>query len=248
MAERNLLVDVFSGDVGGRPNWPAVVAAPDFVGGIIKATEGTSFNPAWFATNWRAVKEAGGDRYGLNWFRGAYHFLKFNKDGATQADFYLAAIEEAGGFDVGDIIPIVDVELGNDGTTGQRNSNQDASAQQIVDCTTRWAERVKASTGLEVMLYGNGAMRDRAIQDRMGCDWLWVPRYTETLPRNIYERAGWTLDRVAMWQYCGDGTAALPGFPREIRGFGKVDISVLLFTTLADFHNKVCAQLITIDG
>jgi hypothetical protein len=39
MGERNLLVDLYSMDVGRKPNWQAVVDAADFVGGIIKATE-----------------------------------------------------------------------------------------------------------------------------------------------------------------------------------------------------------------
>src|SRR5690348_15166716 len=72
MAERNLLVDVFSGDLGGKPNWKAVVAAPNFVGGIMKATESTAFDTGWFRKNWPIVKSVGGDRYGQTWFRGAY--------------------------------------------------------------------------------------------------------------------------------------------------------------------------------
>lgn len=242
MAERNLLVDVFSGDLGGKPNWQAVVNAPNFVGGIMKATESTAFDTGWFKRNWPVVKTVGGDRYGQTWFRGAYHFLKFDKDGKAQADFYLKTVNDAGGFDVGDIVPIVDVELGN-----EKNSNQKASAQQIIDCTSAWAARVKAETDQEVMLYGNGAMRDKSIKDRMGCDWLWIPRYTATLPKQMYERAGWDLPKVALWQYCGDGTASLSGYPKEVTGFGKVDISVVLFDTLADFHNKVCSQVIKIE-
>jgi GH25 family lysozyme M1 (1,4-beta-N-acetylmuramidase) len=201
-----------------------------------------------------AVKDVVPDRYGTTWFRGAYHFLKFNKDGKDQADFYLKAIDEAGGFDVGDIVPIVDVELGNDGNPDEqgrihpRNSNWDASAQQIIDCTSAWAERVKSATGQQAMLYGNGAMREKGIKDKMGCDWLWVPRYTAKLPAEIYTRAGWDLENVALWQYCGGGTAALPDYPREIAGFGKVDISVVLFETLADFQNKCCSQVIKIDA
>lgn len=27
-------------------------------------------------------------RYGHTWFRGAYHFLKFDRDGKAQADFH----------------------------------------------------------------------------------------------------------------------------------------------------------------
>ncbi len=254
MGERNLLVDVYSLDLDGKPNWDAVVAAPNFVGGIVKATEGTAFDVDWFNVNWPAVKDVGGDRYGTTWFRGAYHFLKFNKDGEAQADFYLKTIEDAGGWDVGDIIPIVDVELGNNGEPDEngkvrpRNSNWDASAQQIIDCTTAFADRVRSETGMQVMLYGNGAMRDKSINDRMGCDWLWIPRYTATLPRLMYERAGWDLESVAMWQYCGDGVGALEGYPLEVPDFGEVDISVVLFETLADFQNNVCSQVITIEA
>jgi len=248
MSERNLLVDVYSGDLNGKPAWDAVVAAPHFIGGIIKATEGTTFGPDWFKVNWAKLKEVAPDRYGTSWFRGAYHFLKFNQSGTDQADFYLKKIQEAGGFDFGDIIPIVDVELGGEGKpneSGQiigRNSNHDASAQQIIDCTSEWASRVRDVTGQQIMLYGNGAMRDKGISDRMNCNWLWIPRYTATLPALMYTRAGWDLESVAMWQYCGDGTASLPNYPNEVTGFGKVDISVVLFETLSDFCNKVCGQ------
>ncbi|BCJ39934.1 hypothetical protein GCM10010168_27930 [Actinoplanes ianthinogenes] len=242
MSERNLLVDVYSGDLGGKPNWEALVDAPNVVGAILKATEGTTFSTSWFDENWRAVHDLVPDRYGDTWLRGAYHFLKFNQDGAAQADFYLRTIEKAGGFDVGDIIPIVDVELG-----GESNSNQTATAEQIVECTTAFAERIRSQANQQTMLYGNGAMRDKGITDRMGCDWLWVPRYTALLPKNIYERAGWDLDSVAMWQYCGDGTGFLAGYPTRFDGFGAVDISVVLFETLADFRAKVCGQIIEIE-
>jgi len=254
MAERNLLVDLYSGDVGGHPDWNAVLAAPDFVGGIIKATEGTEFDVTWFKRHWRELKTTAGERYGTSWFRGAYHFLKFDKSGKDQADFYLRTIENAGGFDVGDIIPIVDVELGNEGKLNEagvlvkRNSNWDASAQKIIDCTSEWSEHVKAATGQQVMLYGNGAMREKQISNRMNCDWLWIPRYTPDLPRLMYERAGWDLPSVAMWQYCGDGAAELANYPRAVPGVGKVDISVVLFPTLRDFQNKVCSQVIKIDA
>lgn len=254
MSEKNLIVDVYSGDLGGSPNWDAAASADNVVGAIIKATEGVAFDTSWFEQNWPAVKSAASDRYGTTWFRGAYHFLKFAESGADQADFYLSTVDKAGGFDVGDIIPIVDVELGNDGQpdehgrTHPRNPNWDASAQQIIDCTSEWAERVKANSDQQVMLYGNGAMRDKGISDRMNCDWLWIPRYTATLPAEIYTRAGWDLEHVALWQYCGDGTAYLAGYPNQIEGFGKVDISAVLFDTLRDFQNNCCSQLIKIDS
>lgn len=219
-----LFVDVYSGDLHGTPDWKrlAELGAP-WHGAIVKATEGTHYAPLWFANNFRAIREAGGDRYGHDWFRGAYHFLKFNEDGAKQADYYLHAVDAAGGFAIGDFWPIVDVELG-----GEKNSNQLASGTQIIDCTTAFAERCTAVTGRKVMLYGNGAMRDKGIKDRMGCSYLWCARYTPTLPKEIYERAGWDADTLALWQYSGDGVAFLNGYPASPPGFGKCDVSAVV--------------------
>lgn len=226
-----LFVDLYQGDLQGKPSWDILADAPHFLGAIIKATEGVNYKADWFIKNWGTLKEAGQDRYGKTWFRGAYHFLKFMKDGAAQADYYLQTIEKAGGWDIGDIVPVVDVELGNDGSTNpaRRNSNQDASAQQIIDCTTAFAEKIKTSTGSQVMLYGRGAMRDKGIANsRMSCDMVWNPSYTETMVMNGLQ--AWTLDDIVLWQYCGDGLAKVnkPDLPSSIPGFGKVDISVYI--------------------
>jgi GH25 family lysozyme M1 (1,4-beta-N-acetylmuramidase) len=227
-----LFVDVSPWEA--NPQWQAVIDAPHFVGAILKASQGIkgSLNDGgWFKRNWPQVKDIGGDRYGSTWFRGAYLFLNLWQDGAAQADNYLEIIDDAGGWDAGDIIPIVDVELGNDGANGKpRNRNNDVSKQDIIDCTTACAERLREVTGRNVMLYGRGAMRDKGIKDKMGCDVVWNPCYTATIVMNGLE--AWTLDDVVLWQYCGDGTAVLPDqnrFPRSIPGFGeKADISVYI--------------------
>ncbi len=226
-------VDVYSQDLHGAPAWDVLVNDARFYGAILKATQGTkgwSNDKGWFARNWPLLKTVAGDRYGSTWFRGAYLFLNFWQDGADQADNYLDVINDAGGWDNGDIIPIVDVELGQDGTDGKhkRNPNRDASAQKIIDCTTACAERIKSVTGRNVMLYGRGAMRDKGITDKMGCDAVWNPAYTRQMTRHGLE--AWTLDDIALWQYCGDGSSALDEtkFPKSIPGFGSPDISVYI--------------------
>lgn len=223
-----LFIDYYPQDP--QPDLSAVSADGRYAGTIVKATEGLYYNGgSWFAQQWSSIHDQGG--YGDTWLRGCYHFLKFNQDGATQADFYLKAVDAAGGWDKGDLWPIVDVELGAEGDAVKhikRNSNQDASAQQIIDCTTAFAEHCASETGRKVMLYGNGAMRDKSINDRMGCDWLWCPRYTPTLPANIYERAGWTREQLVFWQYAGDGTGFLSGYPTATPDGKKVDHSCLL--------------------
>lgn len=223
-----LIVDCYQGDLHGHPAWSALarLGAP-WHGAIIKATEGVGYSPEWFDENWQRIGPKADSpiatRYGVDWFRGCYHFLKFGVSGKAQADYYLTAVARAGGWSVGDFWPIVDVEMGGEG-----NANRRASAQEVIDCTTEFAERCTAETGRKVMLYGNGAMRDLGIRDKMGCSYLWLPRYTSALPKEIYERAGWTFDELVMWQYCGDGYSVLSGYPAEPAGFGKVDISALV--------------------
>lgn len=232
-----LIVDQYSGDSGMNPPWSALVAQPQFYGAIIKAWEGNTFNDGgWFAQNWPAVKDAGGSRYGSSWFRGAYLFLKFDTAGADQAAAYLQAVDAAGGWDHGDIMPIIDVELG-----GAVNTNHRASAQQVIDCVSACAQQLKSELGSRVMLYGRGAMRDLGITDKMGCDVAWNPSYTPQMVRHGLE--AFQLDEIVLWQYCGDNTSYLAGYPHAVAGFNKIDISVFVKgaarPTLDDLRNAV---------
>lgn len=224
-------VDVYSLDLNGSPAWDALVNTPNFYGAILKVTQGIkgwSNDKGWFKKNWPLLKTVAPDRYGGTWFRGAYLFLNLWQDGEAQADNYLDIIADAGGWDIGDINPIIDVELGQDGADGKhkRNPNQDASTQQIIDCTTACADRIRSVTGRNIILYGRGAMRERGIKSKMGCDAVWNPAYTSRIVMHGLE--AWTLDDVVLWQYCGGGTSALDTkrFPNTIPGFGSPDISV----------------------
>jgi len=233
-----LFVDLYSGDderlVGGNPKWEVLANTPQYCGAILKAWDGTQFDDrGWFQRNWSAVREVAADRYGINWFRGAYLFLEFRQDGTEQADAYLQAVSDAGGWGDGDILPIIDVEQGglgrpaaNGKTAVAPHPNRSASAQQIIDCTTSCAERLSQQTGRKVILYGRGAMRDLEIRDRMGCDRVWNPAYTDTMVRHGLE--AWSLEEIVLWQYCGDGTAAIDSLPHSVPGFGACDISVFI--------------------
>jgi hypothetical protein len=219
-----LFVDLYPLDLGPNPPWSVLESTSGYVGAIIKAMEGTGYRDGgWFKANWPRVRDAGGHRYGETWFRGAYLFLRFAVDGADQADAYLGAVDAAGGWEDGDILPIVDVERGK-----PTNPNYKANAQQVIDCTTACADRIREQTGRRVMLYGRGAMRDLGINDRMGCDIVWNPAYTSYMVRNGLQ--AWALEDIALWQYCGDGVAAYAKLPHNVPGFGhgKVDISVYI--------------------
>jgi hypothetical protein len=218
-----LIADQYPLDSGPRPPWGKLVATAGFCGVILKAWEGTHYNDrGWFKANWSAVRDVGGDRYGVSWFRGAYLFLRFAASGADQADAYLAAVDQAGGWDRGDIIPIIDVELGDQ--ANPVNLNAKATPQQTVDCTTQCASRIRAATGKCVMLYGRGAMRDRSITSHMGCEVAWNPSYTAQMATNGLQ--SWPLEDIVLWQYCGDNVSAVANPPHAVSGFNKIDISV----------------------
>jgi len=214
-----LIVDLYAGDLNGKPNIGALVAAgPPWHGLILKATEGTGYDGgSWFQTCWAQARDLAADRYAVDWFRGAYHYVRFSQSPEKQVDLYLHTIDRAGGWGPGDFWPVLDVENVN---------NAGASAAQIVDCVSAMAESLRVRLGRDVTLYGGSLLYDNAITDHMGCSRLWTARYAATLPSIVYERIGWQRQDLLMWQYCGDGEAYLANYPAT-SPIGKTDISAL---------------------
>jgi GH25 family lysozyme M1 (1,4-beta-N-acetylmuramidase) len=212
------------------PPWSRALAHPELAGVILKATDGLAYRFAsWFARNFAELVRLLGDRRGRSVLLGGYHYLQFQQNGRAQAEYYLRTMIAAG-WGADDIVPIVDVEFGKGPT-----QNQQASTQQIIETTSAFADRCREMTGRGVMLYGRGAMRDRSIASRMGCDRVWDPSYTPRLVLNGIagtlpdgHEAPWTIDDVVLWQYGGDGDgdARVHHLPLELSGFGKVDMSV----------------------
>jgi GH25 family lysozyme M1 (1,4-beta-N-acetylmuramidase) len=222
------LPDLYHGD-DACPDWGALAAAEHFAGAILKATDGTTeIDAAWFAHNWPALRAAGGDRYGASWFRGAYHFLRFTIDGAAQADAYASAIERAGGWDAGDLVPIVDVEL-DDGET--------VEPQQIMEVTAAWAARINAVLGAPVMLYRNAVGNLDGVTSRMGCDHLWAKRYNHAMGNT--QPIGWMTAEVALWQYT-DGDSNFTPWPTRAPGLKGGDLSAFLGGDVAALAAALC--------
>lgn len=233
-----LFPDLFHGDANGYPDWKDLAQDPRYFGAIIKATEGVSYPQGlpWFSGQWPALQQAGGDRYGKTWFRGCYHYLIMNDSGAQQAEFYLSSVKGAGGWGEGDLPPIVDVERGQEGS-----NNFGASKQQVIDVTSQWADTIHRELGRETMLYGRVAMRDLGITDRMGCDYLWAPRYNQVLGST--SDIGWPTELVKLWQYT-DGKANFTQDPATAPGVGCTDTSTFL-GTLDDLIALVTGSRVT---
>lgn len=238
-----IIPDVYPGDLGGNPNFAAlpglVTLDKEAIGCYVKASEGTAWgasDESWFRRSWQAVREAGGARYGDDWFRGCYHFLRFQQDGALQADYMLDLVNSAGGWGPGDLMPWVDVEEGGQGTWagGERLEDIKDPAKrarltgEVTACVTSFVSRVKQRyPGMRVGVYGRGLFRDLGMTAcRFGADAACNPAYTVTMPSMA--QYGWPLEDVVEWQLCGDGEVHAKGFPSLLPGWGRTDYSVVL--------------------
>lgn len=218
-----LIVDIYAGD--GDFNVEALVeAGPPWHGVMTKVSQGDYYNGGdWFRRMWPRIKNAGGVRSGVDWFRLGYHYFDVRIDPIKQADYYLKTIESAGGWGEGDLWPCIDVER-----AGQRGA---ISASVVITKVKQWVERVRAKTGSDVVLYGGSWLRELGTRDRMGCKYAWVARYTSTLPALTYTSIGFDLRSLFAWQYAGlNGDGSVDGSLKKcplITPAGKADISVV---------------------
>jgi GH25 family lysozyme M1 (1,4-beta-N-acetylmuramidase) len=208
-----VIPDLYALDLGGKPDIAALVkAGAPWAGLGLKATQGLGYpigkaRQEWFKTYWPLSRSLAGTRYGVDWFRYAYHYLDVNSDGAIQADFFLALVEAAGGWGPGDLWPVVDVETSGNPPAGP--------ASKVIDTTTKFADRIFAKLGKRPVLYAGSYLRDLGITSHMGCQYLITACYGATLPSRLYTSMGWPLDKLLGWQYCS--TEAFTGpvnYPR----------------------------------
>ncbi len=212
---------------GALPNFDAIAATPSMVGCIIKSSQGVSpgvslahgHSPLWFQLNWPRVRAAGGNRYGRDWLRGCYHYGEPTPSGGDQADYMLAAVDRAGGWGDGDLPPAWDLE----GAAW-------TSAQQVIDVSSQFAERVARRLNRPPILYTGSVWRKLGIRVPAGFDKLWTPHPALMVP------FGWPAARIALHQYVGDGAYWDPGgvpaqlnYPTSVHGLdAKIDMNVVL--------------------
>jgi GH25 family lysozyme M1 (1,4-beta-N-acetylmuramidase) len=209
-----------------------VAAGPPWHGITMKATEGTYYprhsEKDWFLKHWLPARIYAAERYGVDFFRQAYHYHRVDQDPLLQANKLLQLLAEAGGEGPGDLQLMIDVESGE--------NPPNAGAQQIIDSVSTFAARIRAVTGRSVMLYGNVYLAERGVKATMGCGLLSIARYTADLPSEIYNRIGWKLQNppvmptVFNWQYCGDPEGGqLAGYPLSSpMGPGPADIYAVI--------------------
>ncbi len=251
-----IVPDIYPADLGQNPPFHALpglhVMGSEVIGCYVKCSEGVGWgqtNEEWFERAWKSLRDVGGERYGKDWFRGCYHFLRFDQDGARQADYLCDLVDRAGGWGPGDLCPWVDVEEGGQGKWAGGERLEDIRdpakrrrlALEVRKCVTDFVSRFKQRTGLRIMVYGRGIFRDLGMSDcRFGADGICNPAYTATMPR--MDAFGWPIEDIQFWQACGDGEVHVPGFPSSIPGWGRTDYSIYINgsapTTLTDFRKR----------
>jgi hypothetical protein len=215
-----LAVDVYAGD--GPKDWATFCAAgPPWHVAIFKCSQGNYYRTGYYVSE-RAkfLRSAGPDH-----FEGAYHYLDFGIDGATQADY---AVTSAGGRRPNTLPMMVDVERG-----GQRIRNP--SRVLVEDRVVTFANRYLELSGRRPTLYGGELLRSLGIADRLGCALSAVALYGAYLSTHkegtaaFLARTGTDLEHLLLWQYREASGATKPpdGYPTSAPGAGDVDISAV---------------------
>jgi lysozyme len=140
-------------------DWQAVRAMS--AGGIdlkfvfIKATEGATYQDAFFADNWSESKEAG-------LLRGAYHYYRPNVNSQTQAENFIRAVA----LESGDMPPILDIEeLGNQ------------SLENLQKGLKNWLQLIEKHYQIRPIIYTNRNFYKKYLQTEFKAYKFWLALY-----------------------------------------------------------------------
>ena len=262
-----IIPDLYPDDLGENPSFDIlpgmVVSGKEVVGCVVKASQSVGWgkkHEEWFKRSWKKIREVAADRYGVDFFRGCYHYLIVRQDGAKQADYFCDLVDAAGGWGEGDLMPWLDIEGSGQGSQwaqGNLETTTDAVRKQLADeltqCAKAFIKRFKERTGLRIAVYGRGLFRDLRMTDcKFGSDASVNPSYTRTMLS--MEKHGVPLDDIILWQLQGtqetgkpgSNRALVPGYPTELGKWGQMDYSVYIDgsrkTTLKSLRERCLAR------
>ena len=169
----------------GQVDWNAVAGA-GVQFGIARVSDSTAFVDPTFATNWNGMKQAG-------LVRGVYQFWRPSQDPIAQAELLLDGVAAAGGFESGDLPPVVDVE-----------TLEGYSASYVVQQLEVWIDHVEAATGRKPMIYTSAYIWSLLGSPTQFSEYpLWAAHWDTNCPYIPNQWSDW-----AMWQYSETGTVA----------------------------------------
>lgn len=170
------------------------------------ATQGNTQTDPRFGNNWPAIKAAG-------MLRGAMHFFDPTIDGVTQANYFLAAINGAGGLDkTSDLPAALDLECPTSSVQGSADANCVAPGNSgwvahatLVQRVIDWLTTVQNATGKRPMIYTYSAWYANVgfADVRLAQYPLFIPTYDTCAD----VPTPWSS--AAFWQYSPSGS--VPG-------------------------------------
>jgi lysozyme len=183
-----------------QPNvdWEAVKAAGHTFA-FAKVSEGLGTPDRVFGKGrWKAMRDAG-------LVRGVYHFARPQKgrDPKDEVREFLGLVDAAGGFEDGDLVPVLDLEAF--GKAGK------LTAKQTLEWASGFAEEVHARVGRRPIIYTGVFWRETMGNppDNLQCP-LWLAAFVKD-PKPFVPTA-WARESFAIWQHTETGsTAGVPG-------------------------------------
>jgi lysozyme len=169
---------------------------------FVRATQGTKFRDARFATHWKGAGDA-------HIARGAYHFFIADQDGAEQANNFLAVLRSAGA-DTPELPAALALE------EVPRNTRTAVDNFTFVKRVHAWLDRVEAGTKKKPIIYTNRSFWDLHGSADLADYLIWVAHYSASPPTASQLPRGW--NRWAIWQFTGEAPFA---------GFAAVDANIL---------------------
>lgn len=157
-----------------------LVASQNIEFAFVKATEGSDHQDTLFAVFWQQIKDA-------EMVRGAYHYFSPFSSPLDQARHFESIVH----LEVGDLPPVLDVEIHGELTKADLQKN-----------TLAWLQEIESHYGIKPILYTNQKYYMMYFAGSEFKEYpLWIARYNSpNNPPNIPIGKEWTF-----WQYgdCG---------------------------------------------
>lgn len=214
----------------GTINWSRVAGAGKTFA-FLKASQGTSYRDATYATN-RANANAVGIPIG------AYHFADVTKSPSNaagaraEADWFVSVAQPR----AGDLPPVFDIE-----------TNNGLGQVALTDWAMTWLERVRQLTGIYPMVYTSpsgwntrfGTSGNVVAESGYGLLWIahWTTNASPTVPANNWAGNGWTF-----WQYTSSGTVSGISGAVDLDRYEAADVSPILLRQLTIAKTSVAGR------
>lgn len=166
-----------------------------------KATQGNHNKDGKFAEFYTRLKMLTPNQRVL---KGAYHFLSSQGDGKSQADTFCNFVKQNGGFNAGDLPPVMDLEW-DVATADGPDRWEGHDPHEIIDTAQAFLSRVQERTQTVPMIYTTVSWwNERKIPlsmfEKLRTYRLWIADYSKS-SRAVEDPHGFPNSEFNLWQF-----------------------------------------------